>query len=296
MDLRLLQYFIAITAAGSLNTAARTLHVAQPSLTRQLRRLERDLGFELFHRTSRGLDLTPAGVAFLPVAERLVGRAAQAAAHARAIAGGTVQNLTAVAAPTTVADIVAPFIVRAGPDGVVGNVVEAMPEDVYSVVSGGEADFAVGTRIPPADLRSEVVGRAFLWAQVPPEHRFAGREYVPVDELLTEPLVVMSRGHGVRQLFDAAAARDGLSYTPATEAEIASVAQALAAAGRGVSVVSDDARFGLESLPIRTSEGDLTVTLFGVWDPVHHASARIRAVLSELGDFMVELYGEAAAP
>ncbi|HEY9365438.1 MAG TPA: LysR family transcriptional regulator, partial [Agromyces sp.] len=72
MDLRLLHYFLAVCETGTLHGAAAVVHVAQPSLSRQIRRLEQELGFALFDRTTRGLSLTAAGRAFLPVAEDLL--------------------------------------------------------------------------------------------------------------------------------------------------------------------------------------------------------------------------------
>ena len=66
MDLRLLHYFLAVCETGTLHGAAAVVHVAQPSLSRQIRRLEQELGFALFDRTTRGLSLTAAGRAFLP--------------------------------------------------------------------------------------------------------------------------------------------------------------------------------------------------------------------------------------
>ena len=86
MDLRLLRYFFAVCETGTLHGAAAVVHVAQPSLSRQIRGLEQDLGFALFDRSSRGLSLTAAGRAFLPVAEDLLTRATQASATARSIA------------------------------------------------------------------------------------------------------------------------------------------------------------------------------------------------------------------
>lgn len=289
MDLRLLHYFVAVCAAGTLHAAASVVHVAQPSLSRQIRRLERDLGFELFERSPRGLALTAAGRAFLPVAEDLLARSTQATSTARSIARGTVSDLTIVSAPTTVTDIISPFVVRAGLGGVIGNVIEAMPEHVYAAVDRGDADFAVGTRIPPIELRSMVIGHAYLWAQMPMGHPLAARASVPIAELVEEPLIVMSRAHGVRQMLDSAAARAGLSFTPAVETESPSLAQALAAAGRGVCVLSDDSRFELVTVPISAPGGDLIITLYGVWDELHYASERIEACLEELGRFNAEL-------
>lgn len=294
MELRLLHYFTAVCEHGSLHAAAAAVHVAQPSLSRQIRRLESDLGFTLFDRTPRGLVPTAAGRAFLPVARDLLTRAVQAEATSAAIARGWVPQLNLVAAPTTVADIIAPFIVRTGPEGTVGNVIEANPERVYPRLWAGEADFAVGTRIPPAELEYRVIGHAYLWAQVHPEHRFAGRESISMAELVTEPIIAMTPAHGVRQMFDTAVATAGLTYAAAVETESTATAQALAAAGRGVCVLSDDARYGLQSVPIRVRGQDLIITLFGVWGPLHYASAQISDTLDELSEFIAELYPQVA--
>lgn len=290
MDLRLLRYFLAVCEAGTLHGASAVVRVAQPSLSRQIRRLEHDLGFELFERSARGLSLTAAGRAFLPVAEDLLGRANQASSTARSIALGTVSDLTIVAAPTTVTDVISPFIVHAGASGVIGNAIEAMPEHVYAAIERGDADFAVGTRIPPAELRSMVLGHAYLWAQMPKSHPLASRGSIPIAELVQEPLIVMSRAHGVRQMFDSATARAGLAFTASVETTSPVLAQALAAAGRGICVLSDDPHFDLAAVPISAPGGDLIITLFGVWDEMHYASRRIESCLAELSAFTAELY------
>ncbi|MFF2273488.1 LysR family transcriptional regulator [Agromyces sp. NPDC058136] len=290
MDLRLLRYFLAVCRGGTLHAAAAEVHVAQPSLSRQIRRLEQDLGFELFERSARGLALTPAGRRFQPIAEDLVARASQAGHAASAIARGTAPNLTVVTAPTTATDIVAPFIVRSGPDGVIGNVIEAMPEQVYGAISSGRADFAVGTRLPPEEFRTKILGHAYLWAQVRPDHPLADRDSIGIAELVAHPLLVMSRAHGVRQLFDSAAARAGLKFTPAIETESPPLAQAMAAAGRGICILSDDPRFDLVPLPITTNAGPLVITLFGVWEEKHYAAGPIEQCLEELRTFLLDTY------
>lgn len=290
MDLRLLQYFTAVCDHGSLHAAAAAVHVAQPSLSRQIRRLESELGFALFDRSPRGLGPTAAGRAFLPVARDLLTRSAQVETIAAAIARGGVPELTVVAAGTTVADIIAPFVVRAGRQGAIANVIEANPERVYSHLLTGEADFAVGTRLPSPEFDHRIVGHAYLWAQVHPDHRFARLESVAIGDLVTEPIVAMARSHGVRQMFDNAVASADLTYAPAFETESAATAQALAAAERGVCVLSDDSRYGLTSLPIRVRDQELSITLYGVWSSLHFAAAQISDTLDELGAFIDELY------
>jgi DNA-binding transcriptional LysR family regulator len=65
MDLRRLEYFLAVVEHGRVTVAANELHVAQPSLSQAIRALERDLGAELFVRNGRGLTPTPAGLALV---------------------------------------------------------------------------------------------------------------------------------------------------------------------------------------------------------------------------------------
>jgi DNA-binding transcriptional LysR family regulator len=290
VDLRHLAYFLSIVDEGSINAASRSLMVAQPSLSRQLRSLEKDLGLTLFDRSGAKLSLTAAGTAFLPIAKDLVTRAAQAKSSARAMAGGSVQRLTIAAASATIADIIAPFIVSQGPDGVLTNVVEATPEFVYHALQEGKADFALGTKPPPSELESVVVGRAFLWAQCNAKHPLAGREKISLQELVQWPLITMTADFGVRTMFDDAVSTERLTYTTGFEVRSAVVGQALAAAGKGICVLSDDPSFGVHAMPITHRGKDLVFTLFGVWNPLHFAAPAIRECLQNLSLFTSELY------
>lgn len=290
MELRLLRYFTAVSESGSLHAASQIVHVAQPSLSRQIRGLETQLGFRLFDRTPRGLTLTPAGRAFLPVAQDLLIRSDRAGSAAQSIARGTVTDLTVVAASTTVADVVAPFVAAAGPEGIIGNAVEALPEHVYSHLVHGQADFAIGTLAPPEEYEWIVLGRAYVWAMVPDSHPLARRAEVSLTELVAEPLIVMDRTHRARQIFDGAVADAGLSYTMSAETSVTALARGLAAAGRGVAILSDDPIFGLHTVPISMAGEELAITLYGVWDRSHYAAASIEHALEELSRFNQQSY------
>ncbi|MFF5138212.1 LysR family transcriptional regulator [Streptomyces sp. NPDC013157] len=290
MELRVLEYFLSIVDLGSVTAAAHEVHVTQPSLSRQIRHLERELGLTLFRRGEGPLKLTPAGRAFLPVARDVIARARLARDTARSMASGAGVPLTVIAPPTTVTDVVAPFVVASGPEGQITDVVEASPHGVYGALSVGQADFAIGTRPPPSDLSYVVLGQACVWVQVASGHPWAGRDHVTLEDLSTDRVIVMDELHGVRRVLDEAVAKAGLGYNASYVARAPAVAQALAAAGKGVCVVSDDPRFALRSLPIRLADGPLHVTLFGAWDSTHYASAQIRSCLDRLTVFCRDLF------
>src|SRR6202453_5008040 len=87
MELRHLRYFIAVAEAGSLTVAAaRKLHTSQPSLSRQIRDLEDDIGAQLLTRRARGIELTPAGRAFLEHARSVLSQVEAATEAARRVA------------------------------------------------------------------------------------------------------------------------------------------------------------------------------------------------------------------
>jgi LysR family transcriptional regulator, hca operon transcriptional activator len=92
MELRHLRYFVAVADAGSLTVAAeQKLHTAQPSLSRQIRDLEEEVGVQLIHRSAHGVELTSAGKAFLDYARMALvqAEAAQGSSAARSSAGAT---------------------------------------------------------------------------------------------------------------------------------------------------------------------------------------------------------------
>ncbi len=94
MDLlRHLDYFVAVAEERHFGRAAERLHMAQPPLSQQIRRLEAEVGAQLFVRTTRRVDLTPAGAAYLIRARAILGAVDEAAAEARRVAAGSLGRL-----------------------------------------------------------------------------------------------------------------------------------------------------------------------------------------------------------
>jgi DNA-binding transcriptional LysR family regulator len=136
-----------------------------------------------------------------------------------------------------------------------------------------------------------------VWAYVRPEHRWARRSTVTIRELAQERLLVLGADHGTRRQLDAAMSDAGVSYAVAAETNVPQVAQALAAAGRGLAVVSDDARYGLHGVRIRPSGGtvELRVPLFGAWDGSHYAETVIGSLVAGLARYAHERYAASNA-
>ena len=99
--------------------------------------------------------------------------------------------------------------------------------------------------------------------------------------------------YGARRQLDAAMSDAGVSYDIAAETNVPQVAQALAVAGRGVAVVSDDPRYGLHGVRIRPGGGplELRVPLYGAWDGSHYAAAAIDRMVADFTAYADARYG-----
>lgn len=295
MEIRHLRYFIAVVDHGSTTKAAEALFVAQPSLSRQIRRLEGQLGLRLFEHVGGRLRLTPAGRQFLPIARDLAARCDAAQDAATALGNGEVARISLAAPVTTIADVIAPFIAGMRGDTPMLTVEEVPPADAYSALWRG-ADLAISSVPPPPRLVGGEIARLPLLAYAPPGHPWEDEHGLRIEQLVTQPLLLLTSEHGTRQLFDQALQRAGVHCAAVFETAIPQIAQALAAAGHGVAVVSDDPRYGLRPLLIHTAEGPLRISLYAGWDASHYAAHTIAPLVDDLRAYFVDRYGVGAAP
>jgi len=295
MELRHVRYFLAVADAGSVKAASPVVHVTQPSLSRQLRLFERGLGITLFTRTGGRLVLSAAGRQFVPVARDLARRADAAAEAAATLAAGRLQHIRIAAPGTTFTDILAPFLATLRPDDPLPAVSEEPPQMIYEALQSG-ADLAISTEQPPAGLAFQPLAVLPIWAYVPPGHSWSGRGSVTVAELVNERLLLLTGDYSPRRVLDRRVDQAGLSYTSMLEFGTPQVAQAVAAAGRGIAIVSDDPRFGLHPLDILGARGPLHIRLYAAWDSEHHAATTIGAVARRLSEYCIERYGPQVAP
>jgi DNA-binding transcriptional LysR family regulator len=287
MELRHVRYFVATAEAGTVSGAAARLHLTQPGLSRQLRQLEKDLGVPLFDRSAGRLELSTTGRALLPQARDLLQRADALRVAASFHALGRLERLTIGAPTVTLTDVVAPFIATLAPDDPTIDVLGADGRNPADTLRLG-ADLAIGTIPASPPLHQMPLAVLPVWAYVPAGHPWAGRTGVPLPELLDESLILLPPTFTARQSLDAASS--DRSYGPVIEAANGTVAQALAAAGRGIAVASDDPRFGLIPLAVGTGGHRLSIRLRAVWDSRHAAAATIEDFAARLGHFIRARY------
>jgi DNA-binding transcriptional LysR family regulator len=186
VDLRLVRYFVAVADHRHFGRAATALRVAQPSLSRQIRRLEQQLGARLLDRTPQGSRLTEAGEVFLPAAKALLRSAARAAAETRAAA-----QPSRITIGYTAGLIVTPAVLemrREHPDADV-QVMHLAWDKARNALLDHRVD-AVVTRLPfPTDqLHVTVLYEEPRVLVVPLTHRLAGKESITLDDIADEPM------------------------------------------------------------------------------------------------------------
>ena len=186
LDLRLVQCFTVVAEHRHFGRAAAALHTTQPSLSRQIRRLEQQVGARLLDRGPRGTRLTEAGQVFLPLARTLLCSATQAMARTRAAA-----QPTRITIGYTTNIIVTPAVreLRHRHPGADVHTVHLAWNEPRAALLEHRVD-AVLTRLPfPADqLHVTVLYDEPRVLVVPVGHRLAGRESVTLDGIAGEPL------------------------------------------------------------------------------------------------------------
>ena len=258
MELHQLEYFVAVAEEGSFTRAAERVHVAQPGVSAQVRRLEDELGHRLLDRSGRTVRLTQVGAAVLPWARAALDAVAGVRTAVDEITGlvrghVTVGMVSGCASPV-VPELLAGFH-RAHP-GVDIALIEADSDRLVELLRTGHLDLALigSAGEPPGGIATGVVADEELVAAVTPDHPLARRESVALDGLRDQPLIALPHGTGVRATVDRACAGAGFAPGVAFEATALPVLAQLARQGLGVALVpastvgQDDP--GLVAVPI----------------------------------------------
>jgi LysR family hca operon transcriptional activator len=241
MELRHLRYFVAVVEEGGLTAAAeRRLHTSQPSLSRQIRDLEAEVGAALLTRTPHGVELTAPGRAFLDHA-RLALAQAQTAIEAARRAARPDKPIFEVG-----------FLIGVEVDWL-STVMRGLGEDLASLdlrissgysprlaedVRQGKLDIAIVRREPLPELDFRLIGRERLVVILPSDHRLAAQAEVDLADLAGDPYVGFSDiPHVLRGVVDGYMRGRGLTIEPTHRIDNFAMGVSLVASSRGFAVL-----------------------------------------------------------
>ncbi len=287
MEMRQLEYFVTAHREGTISQAARVLHLAQPSLSAQIRKLERELGSPVFARLGRRLALTPAGETFLPYAESVLATVADGKRQVRSMLGRHAGRASLGTLPSVDAALL-PKLLRTfaelHPETQV-DVVESNSANEFELqVHRGELDLAI-QRLPchRADIASHPLIREPMVLLVPPGHRLARQQSTRMDELRDESFVTLKQGHGLRNhLFELCRAA-GFEPRISLETNQLDGVREMVASGWGMAIMPKMLARG--PVPCLELESDGAIREIGViWRPGPSLSSAARA----LRDFLVD--------
>jgi DNA-binding transcriptional LysR family regulator len=241
MNLRQLQYLLAIADEGSFTRAAEQLLVAQPSLSQQIKSLEHELGGPLLERLPTGVRLTAAGKAFLPEARAAVAHAERARRNARSALGLEAGELE-VATVTSVAFGVLPPAFERWHERYPGTTITlreyAHRRALDDAVRLGVGDVAVGPRPPEWHGPVVELGWEEFVAVLPASDALArNKRQIALEQLAERDWVLFGPDHGLSELILETCARAGFAPRRTVQTGQVAAAAHLAAAGLGVTII-----------------------------------------------------------
>jgi DNA-binding transcriptional LysR family regulator len=248
MELRHLRYFQAVAEEKHFGRAAARLHMAQPPLSQQIRQLEDELGVTLLRRTTRRVDLTPAGEAYL-VRVRAILQSVDAAGDEAKRIGSGLEGRLVVGCVGSATYSLLPALARALRERLPGVDFafrgEMLSPDQIAALREGSIDLALlrpsGDPADQTDLTMVTLREEKYVVALPEGHRLAARSRVRMADLRDEDLIVHS-GHGRSAMYDAVVGlcRDA-GFEPVIRHEVAetSTLVTFVAAGLGVAIVPE---------------------------------------------------------
>lgn len=288
MEIRQLEYVVGVVDEGSFTRAAAALHVAQPSLSQGVARLEAELGIQLFHRLGRRVSLTPAGDVFVGPARYVLRDVAVLQASVQAVTGLEAGRLDLVSLPTLAVDPLASIIgaFRQAHPGVTVRVTEPERADaVVARVRDGRAEVGLA-ELPVHDpelVATRLLDQELVVILGPGDPRTV----IQVEDLADVPLLAGPPGTSTRRLLTEAFAAADLEPRIAVETEQREAIVPLVVAGAGVAVVPRGLaraaqRQGATIAELRPTLRR-TIGIIVRAAPLSPAARRFRALALELG-------------
>lgn len=247
MELRQLQYAVQLAAEKNFSRAAEKLHIAQPSLSQQISKMEKELGVLLFQRSTNFVEMTHAGEQFVVKAQQILDLVEQLRKEMEDISQMRKGKLVVGSLPITgshVLPLVLPVFHGRYPDIEVV-LTEDTTANLEQLTSQGKTDLSM-LSLPIADtsLACEELLVEEICLAVPPGHwlvhEYGGRGAdVPMDKLAEEPFIVLKQGQGFRKIAVDLCRQAGFDPNIVFESSNIETVQSLVAAGMGIAFVPE---------------------------------------------------------
>lgn len=307
MNLEQLTSFVEVSRTGHFTQAAERLHLAQPSLSRQISTLERELGVELFHRVRGNVALTAAGERLLPIARRMLADADTARGEMAELAGLRRGRIRLGATPTLctslVVEVIAEF--RGRYPGIDIEILERGSRSLLSALVEGALDLALIVTSVSSERARAVLEREPILSErlvvvssadaSDPFETGARAEGAPISlaDLAQVPQVSFPESYDLRVAMDAAFGAEGIVPTIAVEGAEMDAALRFAERGIGVAVVPAMVavnRPALRATPFAAAELTRTVSIARRSDMAPtHAAAAMQGLIREVADRLATL-------
>jgi LysR family hydrogen peroxide-inducible transcriptional activator len=240
MEIHQLRYFCAVAKNGTFTRAAMAERVAQPSLSQQIQKLENELGAKLFERLPRSVRLTSFGAAFLPKAQRILRELSDAKAEIVELSGKEDGELSLGAIPT-IAPYLLPVVLsrlsRLHPSITIKITEDTTQVLVEQLHKGALKMIITALPVEGADLSCVDLFRESFFVVMPEDHPLAARKSIRIEELRSEPFLLMKEGHCFRESTLAVCRKSKVAPNVVFESGQFATILGLVSAGVGISAV-----------------------------------------------------------
>ncbi|MGH2866067.1 MAG: LysR family transcriptional regulator [Solirubrobacteraceae bacterium] len=242
MDLRQLRYLVALAEEGNFTRAAASLHIAQPAMSQQIRRLEGELGLAVVERTTRRVKLTDAGELLVVRARRILVELEAAETELQAVRGVHAGHVT-IGAMHTMGPVdlsLALALFRERHPDVEFTVREQSSEEMAEMLRDDELDLAflsVTEQVESHGLGLHQLVSEELVALLPPSHRLGKRRQIRMSELADEPFISFRTGARLRELLVSAGHEAGFEPRVTLESNESQRVRRLVSRGLGVAIL-----------------------------------------------------------
>lgn len=294
MELRQLRYALSVAKERSFTRAAKGLNVSQSAVSEQVALLEGDIGFPLFRRTPRGIEVTERGRSFLSEAERVIGDVLSLTDSARRLRGAPIDTLT-LAMGSGMAQIFMPRLFRdlgKALPGVRLEILTAPTRNIFSELHEEHIDAGIAIESDPERVPAGIVIDRLTQAEmaliVPPGHKLArSRKAVDIGSLVTEPIVMSELTVGYGQIVLSMFADLGIRPNILAVADNIETQKVIVQSGRAIAIVpracaENAAKLGvIKVLPIAPARS-VTFSLFRRRQPLSRRKETYIAALRDL--------------